>query len=80
MRRFIQHKEMLLTGLRKPVMVSIFNLHMLNPCSRRILDLSLDNLEFNALPSGLHLVDEDVVSVVSFSPPSPPDFVPQLFY
>lgn len=27
-------------------------------------DLSLDGVEFSSLPSGLHLVDEDVVQVI----------------
>ena len=30
------------------------------------LDLSLDHLEFSALPSGLHLVEQDVVCVLSW--------------
>lgn len=33
-------------------------------------DLSLDNLEFSALPSGLHLVEQDVVCVSCFTPAS----------
>lgn len=35
-----------------------------------LLDLSLDHLEFSALPSGLHLVEQDVVYEV-FSPSLP---------
>ncbi|KAJ7199700.1 hypothetical protein GGX14DRAFT_661774 [Mycena pura] len=35
-------------------------------------DLSLDNLEFSALPSGLHLVEQDVVCVSRFTPASGP--------
>ena len=38
---------------------------------RRASDLELDGIEFSALPSGLHLVDQDVVyvSCVHIAPP-----------
>lgn len=32
-------------------------------------DLNLDNLEFSALPSGLHLVEQDVVYGCSYTSP-----------
>ena len=34
-------------------------------------DIKLDNLEFSALPSGLHLVEQDVVCVYCLSPRFP---------
>lgn len=64
MRRSIPQRETSSTGLSKPVTVRCLSLSQ--SLTHKKTDLSLDHLEFSALPSGLHLVDQDVMC----APPS----------
>ena len=46
-----------------PELQGAFGPQLTLPCG--FVDLNLDSVEFSALPSGLHLVDQDVMYVVA---------------